>query len=195
MLFKSKPRKWGLPQSATDSRAQYSNVPCRWVCAAECAAVVRTPAACNCDLVSEERAQLRSLICRPPSMLISPSTMPALNRSSGPNPPTLFWPNSTDALYQMFESVHKRGRLVRHKRHRNSRCERLFENRRSQERADYPGRGQHLPTRDRGSCASTLKVLEAAAVGIPDPRLGERVCACIVPRPGQNLSFEVCALA
>jgi acyl-CoA synthetase (AMP-forming)/AMP-acid ligase II len=34
------------------------------------------------------------------------------------------------------------------------------------------------------------KVLEAAAVGIPDPRLGERVCACIVPRPGQSLSFE-----
>jgi acyl-CoA synthetase (AMP-forming)/AMP-acid ligase II len=34
------------------------------------------------------------------------------------------------------------------------------------------------------------KVLEAAAVGIPDPRLGERVCACIVPRPGQSLAFE-----
>ena len=34
------------------------------------------------------------------------------------------------------------------------------------------------------------KVLEAAAVGIPDPRLGERVCACIVPRPGESLSFE-----
>jgi acyl-CoA synthetase (AMP-forming)/AMP-acid ligase II len=34
------------------------------------------------------------------------------------------------------------------------------------------------------------KVLEAAAVGIPDQRLGERVCACIVVRPGENLSFE-----
>ncbi len=34
------------------------------------------------------------------------------------------------------------------------------------------------------------KVLEAAAVGVPDPRLGERVCACIVPRPGESLSFE-----
>jgi acyl-CoA synthetase (AMP-forming)/AMP-acid ligase II len=33
-------------------------------------------------------------------------------------------------------------------------------------------------------------VLEAAAVGVPDPRLGERVCACIVLRPGESLSFE-----
>jgi len=34
------------------------------------------------------------------------------------------------------------------------------------------------------------KVLEAAAVGIPDARLGERVCACIVPGPGESLSFD-----
>jgi acyl-CoA synthetase (AMP-forming)/AMP-acid ligase II len=34
------------------------------------------------------------------------------------------------------------------------------------------------------------KVLDAAAVGVPDPRLGERVCACIVPRPGESLTFE-----
>jgi acyl-CoA synthetase (AMP-forming)/AMP-acid ligase II len=34
------------------------------------------------------------------------------------------------------------------------------------------------------------KVLEAAAVGIPDPRLGERVCACVVLRPGESLPFE-----
>src|SRR5215813_12079701 len=34
------------------------------------------------------------------------------------------------------------------------------------------------------------KVLEAAAVGVPDPRLGERVCACIVPRPGESVSLE-----
>ena len=33
------------------------------------------------------------------------------------------------------------------------------------------------------------KVLEAAAIGVPDHRLGERVCACIVPRPGETLSF------
>lgn len=34
------------------------------------------------------------------------------------------------------------------------------------------------------------KVLEAAAVGMPDPRLGERVCACIVPRAGETVSFD-----
>jgi acyl-CoA synthetase (AMP-forming)/AMP-acid ligase II len=34
------------------------------------------------------------------------------------------------------------------------------------------------------------KVLDAAGVGVPDPRLGERVCACIVPRPGESLTFE-----
>jgi acyl-CoA synthetase (AMP-forming)/AMP-acid ligase II len=34
------------------------------------------------------------------------------------------------------------------------------------------------------------KVVEAAAVGVPDPRLGERVCACVVLRPGESLSFE-----
>jgi acyl-CoA synthetase (AMP-forming)/AMP-acid ligase II len=34
------------------------------------------------------------------------------------------------------------------------------------------------------------KVLEAAVVGVPDPRLGERACACIVPKPEQSLSFE-----
>jgi acyl-CoA synthetase (AMP-forming)/AMP-acid ligase II len=32
-------------------------------------------------------------------------------------------------------------------------------------------------------------VLEAAAVGLPDPRLGERVCACIVPRPGESVDL------
>ena len=33
------------------------------------------------------------------------------------------------------------------------------------------------------------KVREAAAIGIPDPRLGERVCAAIVLKPGETLSF------
>ena len=33
------------------------------------------------------------------------------------------------------------------------------------------------------------KVREAAAIGIPDPRLGERVCAAIVLKPGESLSF------
>ena len=33
------------------------------------------------------------------------------------------------------------------------------------------------------------KVREAAAIGIPDPLLGERVCAAIVLKPGETLSF------
>ncbi|MFI4948061.1 MAG: class I adenylate-forming enzyme family protein [Alphaproteobacteria bacterium] len=32
------------------------------------------------------------------------------------------------------------------------------------------------------------KVLEAAAIGVPDPRLGERVCAAIVLHPGETLT-------
>jgi len=34
------------------------------------------------------------------------STMPAPNRSSGPNPATLSWPNSTASLYHLSEPVH-----------------------------------------------------------------------------------------
>jgi acyl-CoA synthetase (AMP-forming)/AMP-acid ligase II len=33
-------------------------------------------------------------------------------------------------------------------------------------------------------------VLDAAVVGIPDDRLGERACACLVPKPGQTLTAE-----
>jgi acyl-CoA synthetase (AMP-forming)/AMP-acid ligase II len=33
------------------------------------------------------------------------------------------------------------------------------------------------------------KVMEAAAVGLPDERLGERVCAAVVLRPGESLNF------
>jgi cyclohexanecarboxylate-CoA ligase len=33
-------------------------------------------------------------------------------------------------------------------------------------------------------------VAEVAAVGYPDPRLGERVCACVVLRPGAKLTLE-----
>jgi acyl-CoA synthetase (AMP-forming)/AMP-acid ligase II len=25
---------------------------------------------------------------------------------------------------------------------------------------------------------------------VPDPRLGERVCACVVPRPGESLTLD-----
>jgi hypothetical protein len=53
----------------------------------------------------------RSPICRPPSMLISPSTMPAPNSSSGQNPLRPFWPNSTAALYHPFDSSYSHVRL------------------------------------------------------------------------------------
>ena len=33
-------------------------------------------------------------------------------------------------------------------------------------------------------------VLHAAIVGVPDPRLGERNCLCVIPRPGAALSLE-----
>jgi len=34
------------------------------------------------------------------------------------------------------------------------------------------------------------KVLDVAVIGIPDPRLGERPCACIVTRPGEQITLE-----
>jgi non-ribosomal peptide synthetase component E (peptide arylation enzyme) len=34
------------------------------------------------------------------------------------------------------------------------------------------------------------KILHAAIVGVPDARLGERNCLCVIPRPGQTLSLE-----
>jgi non-ribosomal peptide synthetase component E (peptide arylation enzyme) len=34
------------------------------------------------------------------------------------------------------------------------------------------------------------QVLYAAIVGIPDPRLGERNCLCLVPRPGETPTLE-----
>jgi acyl-CoA synthetase (AMP-forming)/AMP-acid ligase II len=33
-------------------------------------------------------------------------------------------------------------------------------------------------------------VLHAAIVGVPDPRLGERNCLCVIPRPGQTLTLD-----
>jgi non-ribosomal peptide synthetase component E (peptide arylation enzyme) len=34
------------------------------------------------------------------------------------------------------------------------------------------------------------KILHAAIVGVPDPRLGERNCLCVIPRPGERLDLE-----
>lgn len=34
------------------------------------------------------------------------------------------------------------------------------------------------------------KVLEAAVIGLPDPLMGERVCACVLSQPGESLSFD-----
>jgi non-ribosomal peptide synthetase component E (peptide arylation enzyme) len=34
------------------------------------------------------------------------------------------------------------------------------------------------------------KILHAAIVGVPDPRLGERNCLCLIPRAGASLSLE-----
>jgi len=34
------------------------------------------------------------------------------------------------------------------------------------------------------------KILHAAIVGVPDPRLGERNCLCVIPREGQSVSLE-----
>ena len=34
------------------------------------------------------------------------------------------------------------------------------------------------------------KILHAAIVGVPDPRLGERNCLCVIPRPGHTLTLD-----
>jgi non-ribosomal peptide synthetase component E (peptide arylation enzyme) len=34
------------------------------------------------------------------------------------------------------------------------------------------------------------KILHAAIVGVPDPRLGERNCLCVIPRPGERITLE-----
>lgn len=34
------------------------------------------------------------------------------------------------------------------------------------------------------------KILHAAIVGVPDPRLGERNCLCVIPRPGEQVTLE-----
>ena len=33
------------------------------------------------------------------------------------------------------------------------------------------------------------KILHAAIIGVPDPRLGERSCLCVIPRAGASLTL------
>jgi acyl-CoA synthetase (AMP-forming)/AMP-acid ligase II len=81
-------------------------------------------------------------------------------------------------------------RLVRDRRHRNSRRQRLSEDSRPQEGADHPRGANIYPREIEEVLYQHPKVLEAAAVGVPDPRLGERVCACVVPQSGESLTLD-----
>ena len=51
--------------------------------------------------------------------------------------------------------------------------------------AGLTGQQQHRPVQ-----FLQPSVLHAAIIGVPDPRLGERNCLCVVPRPGQSVTLE-----
>ena len=51
------------------------------------------------------------------------------------------------------------------------------------------GRSIH-PEEIEGLLSAYPRILKVAVVAMPDPVLGERVCACVVPTPGQPLSLE-----
>lgn len=40
------------------------------------------------------------------------------------------------------------------------------------------------------NCNIICEVAEVAVIGAPDEILGERVCACIAPRPGETVTLE-----
>jgi non-ribosomal peptide synthetase component E (peptide arylation enzyme) len=51
--------------------------------------------------------------------------------------------------------------------------------------------GQNVyPTEIESLLLTYPKVSQAVVIGIPDPVMGERACACIVTVPGQSLTFE-----
>jgi non-ribosomal peptide synthetase component E (peptide arylation enzyme) len=51
--------------------------------------------------------------------------------------------------------------------------------------------GQNIyPVEIENLLSSHPKVADVAIVGMPDPAMGEKACAYVVPRPGQDLSFE-----
>ena len=58
------------------------------------------------------------------------------------------------------------------------------------QRSDH-SRGMNIsPVEIENVLFSHPKVLNAAVVGMPDPRLGERVCAFVILRTGETLSLE-----
>jgi non-ribosomal peptide synthetase component E (peptide arylation enzyme) len=51
--------------------------------------------------------------------------------------------------------------------------------------------GQNIhPLEIENILARHPKVLKAAVVGLPDPEMGERICACVVVKSGENFSFS-----
>lgn len=51
--------------------------------------------------------------------------------------------------------------------------------------------GENIPVKEvEDILAAHPSVLEAVVVGIPDPRLGERACACVRLRPGTSLALD-----
>ncbi len=46
------------------------------------------------------------------------------------------------------------------------------------------------PVEIEGVLFAHLEIADVAVIGMPDPRLGERICAYLVPRPGVTITFE-----